>query len=215
MNKHLIRDIETALKHYPLLKIVQIKSSIKVEGDIQIIDSNYGEIDKYSVSISFPNTYPKRFPKVVETSGKIPRIADRHINVDNSLCLAVLPEELKIAKNGITFKYFLEKVLVPHLSRETYYSIKKEYPKGEYRHGNEGILQYFEEILSIKDKRSLIDELKKIVYSKWVDRNEKCFCGSGIKFKKCHLKKWNEVLKIGRQNLTFIINKLEKEIQKN
>jgi len=211
-NKYLVRDIESTFKYYPLLKIVQNDSSIRVVGEIPLIDSSYGEFDRYSVSISFPNTYPKRFPKVIETSEKIPRIADRHINNDNSLCLAVLPEELKVAKNGITFKYFLDKILVPHLSRETYYSIKKEYPNGVYGHGTEGIWQYFEDILNIRPKSALIDELKKIVYSKWVGRNENCICGSGVKFKKCHLKKWNEVIVVGRENLILIINELEKEI---
>lgn len=214
-DKALIRDIESAFKYYPLLNIVQNESSVKVVGDIQLFDSCQKELDRYSVSISFPNSYPKRFPKVIEISNKIPRIADRHINYDNSLCLAVLPEELKIARNGIAFKYFLDKILVPHLGRETYYSIKEEYPEGEYGHGTEGIWQYFEDILGKKSKSTLIYELKEIVYSKWLGRNEFCICGSGKKFKKCHLKIWNDILNVGRQNLIHIIQELEKEIQKN
>ena len=214
VSKNLSRDIEIAFKSYPLLKIVERNGKVFVTGEIPLTHPNYGEFDRYSVWISFPIAYPKRFPIVVEISEKIPRIPDRHINTnDNSICLAVLPQEMKIAKNGISFKYFLDKILVPHLSRETYYSIEKKYPDGEYEHGIEGIWKYFEEILYISNKSIIIQELEKIVNGNWVGRNDFCICNSGIKFKKCHLAKWNKILEIGKQNLVEIINVLKKEQQ--
>lgn len=212
-NKYLIRDIENAIKFYPLLKLIDKKGRPTiVSGEIPLIHPNYGEFDRYSIWVSFTDNYPKRFPIVVETSNKIPKIPDRHINIDNTLCLAVLPEELKIAKNGISFKFFLDKVLVPHLSRETYYSMEKEYPSGEYEHGSDGIWKYFEEILNVSDKLLIIKELQKIEETKQLKRNEKCYCESGKNFKKCHLKKWDKVLEMGRNNLKLIIGDLKKEI---
>jgi hypothetical protein len=214
--KYLSRDIETALKSYPLLKIFEREGKVFVTGEIPLTHSSYGEFDCYSVCIRFPIDYPKRFPIVIETSKKIPRIPNRHINdIDNSLCLAVLPEELKISKNGITFKYFLDKILVPHLSRETYYSIEKKYPDGEYEHGSDGIWKYFQEILEITDREILLFELNKIINAQWVGRNEDCGCGSRLKFKKCHLSKWNKVLETGKENMKLIIEHLKKEIIAN
>jgi hypothetical protein len=128
------------------------------------------------------------------------------VNPDQTLCLAVEPEEEAIAKNGISFKYFLDKVLVPHLARETYREIKGEYPDGEYAHGNSGIWQFYESTLKTTDRNLIISELEKIIHSKWQGRNEQCNCGSGKKFKRCHLEKWNTIMKAGRG---YVIEKLE------
>lgn len=201
ITKHIINDIKSALKQYPLLRLIYYNNKIIVEGEIQLLHQTYGEVDKYSVWISFPSSYPKRFPIVVETNCKIPRIPERHINIDHSLCLAVLPEELKIAKNGITFRYFLDKVLVPHLARETYYNIERKYPDGEYEHGYDGVWKYFEEMFNTSNKQSIIAEINRITNEKMLGRNEKCFCGSGLKFKKCHLQQWYDTLDIGIDNL--------------
>ena len=122
--KQLIQDIDLAIKFYPELQLTEYNEHIAVEGDIILRHDEIGEYDRYSVSISFPISYPRCFPKVVEESNKIPRMDNRHVNTDNTLCLAVEPEERLICKNDITFKYFLDEVLVPHLSRETYRNLR-------------------------------------------------------------------------------------------
>lgn len=196
-----IKDIDNALVDYPTLSRVVEDGFVRVKGSIPLIHPKKGEIDRYDVLIKFPNEYPKSFPKVIETSNKIPRIPDRHVNPDNTLCLAVEPEEKVLTKNGISFKYFLDRVLVPHLARETYRDSKGVYPDGEFAHGYDGIWEYYELILNEKNKFAIIKELELIVNSKWPDRNQKCFCGSGKKFKKCHLNSWTEILKSGKDYL--------------
>lgn len=200
MNK-LIKDIDNALATYPTLKKVTEGVFIRVKGEIPLIHPEKGEFDQYKVLIKFTKNYPKCFPKVIETSEKIPRKDFRHVNHDNTLCFAVEPEEQVICKNGITFKFFLDKVLVPHLARETYRESKGFYPDGEYEHGYNGIWQYYESILDKKDKQSIIIELEQVVNSTWPKRNDKCSCGSGKKFKKCHHSKWLKVLKTGKPYL--------------
>lgn len=205
MNR-VIKDIDQSILSYPLLKLVEEEGYVRVVGEIPLIHPEKGEFDRYEVSIRFPKSYPKCFPKVIETSKKIPREDFRHVNPDQTLCLAVEPEEEAIAKNGISFKYFLDKVLVPHLARETYREIKGEYPDGEYAHGNSGIWQFYEFTLETTDRNLIISELEKIIHSKWQGRNEQCYCGSGKKFKRCHLEKWNTIMKSGRK---YVIEKLE------
>jgi hypothetical protein len=195
--RNFIKDIDDALQSYSTLKRVEEDGFIRVKGEIPLIHPEKGEFDRYEVSIRFTQNYPKCFPKVIETSNKIPREADRHINQDNTLCLAVEPEENSIVKNGISFKFFLDNVLVPHLASETYREIKDIYPDGEYSHGNDGIWEFYESILNKKDRKSIIIELDQIVKSNWPERNNQCICGSGVKFKKCHLDKWIQVMKSG------------------
>lgn len=204
--KTLIRDIDYALKTYPLLKRYEENGKWYVKGEILLIHQEIGEYDRYSVSITFPNAYPYCFPKVMETSKKIPREADRHVNSDFTLCLAVLQEEREIAKNRIDFKFFLDKVLVPHLSRETFCELNEGYKDGEYSHGAEGVWEYYEDILGITEKDLIIGELEKITNSTWQERNEICFCSSGLKFKKCHLPKWDKIMSLGKD---YIVNQVE------
>lgn len=194
---NVIKDIDSALVSYSDLRRVTEDGFIRVKGEIPLIHPEKGELDRYEVLIKFPRNYPKCFPKVIETSKKIPRKDFRHVNLDNTLCLAVEPEEQAIAKNGISFKFFLDKVLVPHLARETYRESKGKYPDGEYAHGYDGIWEYYKSILDKNDKQSIIDELEQIVSSKWPKRNDQCTCGSGKKFKKCHQNIWLKVLNSG------------------
>lgn len=208
----MIRDIDRALLSYPLLKRVDKNGFIHVVGEIQLIHPVKGEFDKYCISVFFPFTYPSCFPKVKETGSKIPKIASRHVNYDGTLCLAVEPEEKIITKNGIQFKYFLDKILVPHLARETFREITGRYPEGEYAHGNEGIWEYYESILETKDRKSILIELERIACLEWQGRNELCFCGSSQKFKNCHLKRWNIILKSGRDYTNEIIKTLKADI---
>lgn len=208
----IIKDIDHSLKFYPKLKRVQKEGLVSVSGEIPIIHSQMGEIDKYKVVINFPNEFPNCFPKVIETSNKIPRIADRHVNRDNTLCLAVLPEELAICKNGISFKFFLDKVLIPHLARETYREQTGNYPDGEFGHGFEGVWEYYEEILSQKNRVLIISELEQIVDSNWPGRNSECPCGSGIKFKKCHQRIWSKIIRPGREYVLKILTLLKRQL---
>jgi len=197
----LIDDINYAIKFYPGLKKLESNEKLKVVGDLKLHHPEIGEFDKYTVTICFPESYPKCFPKVIEESKKIPRTADRHVNSDHTLCLAVEPEERLICKNGITFKYFLDRVLIPHLGRETYRSLSGKYEDGEYKHGLEGLWDFFSQKLNITDKKSIVEELEIMLQGNWPGRNEPCFCRSKIKFKKCHLRTWEELMVLGNDYL--------------
>ncbi|AEA44970.1 SEC-C metal-binding domain-containing protein [Fluviicola taffensis] len=207
-----LNDIRKAITHFPLLKIIENGKFLLVEGDIVLSDREYGEVDRYSVSISFLKCYPNCFPKVIETSKKIPRKDFRHVNPDGTLCLAVEPEERLISKNGITFKFFLDKVLVPHLSRETFRELNGEYADGEYDHGNAGIWEFYIKKLDNTDKKQVLLELNEIRTSKWIGRNEPCTCGSNKKFKNCHLNKWEEIKRLGDEYLKNQIENLKTDL---
>jgi hypothetical protein len=207
------KDILATLEHFPFLKYLEESKFFSVQGEIALVDDDIGEFDRYSVVIQFPKEYPNCFPKVKETSKKIPRGSNRHVNPDGSLCLAVPPEEHLITKNGINFKFFIDKVLIPHLSRETYREKSGYYPDGEYEHGIDGIWQFYFQRLGINDKKQVISELSEIRNSKWPNRNAICSCGSQKKFKQCHLGKWLDIKRLGDFYLENQIETLKKEIQ--
>ena len=206
-------SIDRALKHYQRLSRVTESGYLKVKGTIPISHPKKGEIDRYTVLISFPEAFPKCFPKVVETSKKIPREADRHVNPDHTLCLAVEPEERLLTRNGVSFKYFLDKVLVPHLARETYRERTGAYPDGEYSHGDAGIWEYYEALFGLNNKQQILRELEMIAFSTRPGRNDKCFCGGEVKFKNCHLRIYDQVLKSGVDYLLEQVSNLKKSFK--
>jgi len=213
--KNLKQDIERGIQSYPELKLKKKGENYIVRGEIVLRHPDLGEFDRYEVSIQFPPCYPKCFPKVVEKSKKIPREADRHVNSDKTLCFTVDPKEKLICRRGIDFEFFLDKILVPHLSRETYREMSGRYEDGEYGHGVSGLWEYFEEALNIKGKKLILEELNRIVLDKWPDRNNLCSCESGIKFKKCHLRKWEKVMVLGQQYLETLLKLLNEDFEEN
>lgn len=210
----LLKDIRKALKYYPALKLVEDKELISVVGEIPLIHQSFGEFDRYSVSIRFTTAYPFCFPRVVETSKKIPRKLNRHINSDKTLCFGVYQDEYQCAQNGITFKYFLDKILVPHLSRETYRSMEGIYPDGERGHGVEGVWDYYFEHTGVTQKDDILTELNLVLkFQNAPGRNELCYCGSEKKFKQCHLDSYNKIMVIGYKRLKAIVSLLTENLK--
>lgn len=207
------KDIKKALGFYPLLHLDNKSQYVQVVGEIILTDPEIGEFDRYNVSISILKCYPHCFPKVFELSNKIPKVDYRHVNPDGSLCLAVPPEERLVTKSGINFKFFLDKVLVPHLSRETFRDLNGEYEDGEYAHGNDGIWQFYFKNLGITDKIKIINELEQIVSSNWPSRNESCPCCSKRKFKQCHLNSWQKIKSMGEDYIKNQIVTLKNDIK--
>lgn len=185
-------DIENALKYFHKLK--KNKNKLAVSGELDIVHPTAGLLGTFEVLIEFPKKYPYCFPFVTETSGKIERIPDRHINEKNTICLAVRPEELLLCRRGIILKWFIDSVLIPHLAREIYYEEEKEYPDGDYSHGIDGLWEYFMEEFDSQDKKWIIAVLESIVDNKLPANNEDCFCGSKKKYKKCHKDMLNKFL---------------------
>jgi SEC-C motif-containing protein len=177
-------DIESAIKHFPKLK--KVKNKLAVQGEIDIIHPTVGLLESFEVYIQFTKEYPYRFPQVKELSGKIERIPERHINTDDTICLAVRPQEVLLCRYSITLKWFIEAILIPHFAREIYYEEKNEYPFGDYSHREDGLWEYYFEKFGTEDKEWIVMIIEKIVNNKLPNNNEACFCGSTKKYKNCH-----------------------------
>lgn len=215
MTDFIFKEFEAIKSQYPGLKIDRPNN--KIAGSIGLFDIDTGEMyDSYHVEIKFPETFPHCFPKVWEVGNKIPKEPNRHVNEDGSLCLGVIQEEILITRYGISLVNFLERVLKPHLSRETYFEKKRKYPHGEYSHGIDGVLEFFFDKFDTSDPVRIVQILDRIISGDLPDRNERqCICGSENKFKKCHLNDVEEVSILGKERLKMFskIIKDHKKIQ--
>jgi len=204
------KDIEQALKIYSCLKL-ELQTATVSGKFIAFHRLSKTEIEEYELMIQFTEEYPFRFPVVVETSSKIPKEISRHIQTNGSICFANPQDELALCRNGITFKWFLDEVLNPHLCREYAREQLGYYPTGERSHGTEGIWEGYYELFNTTDKKAILQELELIHGMHRIGRNSPCYCNGGKKYKACHAKLEPEVMKVGRENAFKLFQTLKSD----
>ena len=138
--------------------------------------------DSYSLRIDLNSIDRNGWPRVYEVGGRHQAIStkhnvdaiDLHFYPDGSCCLGIRfsPERL------LTIERFIDELVIPFLYRLSYVDkngllAAKRDLWGEYAHGDDGIRQYMKETLDMASRDP--------------GRNELCPCGSGRKFKRCHL----------------------------
>ena len=200
-----LSDINDVIKQFPLLEFDSSK------GDF-FGNLNIDEFDFYKVRILVGN-FPLFFPKVLEEGERIPRKPSRHINNDGTLCFCTLAKEkILLRKNIRTIPDFINLILVPFLTNNSFYEINKTYKNGEYSHGVIGIIEGYMDILNIYDEKLLCSTLQSRLKNKKYNRNDYCFCGSKIKIKNCHLNNYEDLYLLNSETIrddikTIIMNK--------
>lgn len=184
-------------------KVVLTDGQTILRGEVPIIDKVDGRVwEKYTVEIHHRPGYPNRFPAVYEVSGKIPQLADWHVNADKSCCIAVWPEELLKCSSGLDLRRFLDEEVCPYFYNQTHRKIEGYYVNGERGHGAQGILEFYSRELGTKLHSKKTAHLLRFIAKKpRPGRSTYCFCGGGKKFRKCHRSAYDKLWKIGAENL--------------
>ncbi len=139
--------------------------------------------DVFEIEICLGCTDANGWPKVYEVGGRHQKIAqkcnidiiDLHINsVDNTCCLGIKCPDNRVFR----IKPFINEFVIPFFYRLSYvekFGIEASRNNlwEEYSHGAEGIKEYRAEIVNFVEDNP--------------GRNDLCPCGSGKKYKKCHL----------------------------
>ena len=191
-------DIEWLKLHYPNL---QYKSdSQKIVGELDFcatydnesgklvihddaIDSRHFLRDVFEIEMCLGTLDMNGWPKVYEIGGRRREIAkkwkvdiiDLHFYTDDaSCCLGLRFTD----KDRLGIKVFLQKLVIPFFYRLSYtekfgIAASQNDLWGEYSHGDEGPREYLTEISDYAKQNTR--------------RNDLCPCGSGMKYKKCHL----------------------------
>jgi len=159
-----------------------------VSGNLSFSHSHDGKTveDDYDVEIVIPNDYPQNPPAVKETSNKIPRNKDNHVNPkDGTLCLgAPLAVKRKFAQQRNLLWFVIEQVI----SFLFLYSYKRDYgllPFGELSHGAGGLLEYYNDLFSVQDNWQVLGLLKILADDNYRG-HALCPCGSSKKVRFCH-----------------------------
>jgi hypothetical protein len=153
-----------------------------MEGVFQVRSEHGHTYESVKIRVEYPPSFPERgqTPTVILLShrDRWPKGGDSHLNSDWSLCLFVPGEsgiDFQRADSlrkmfGVIHTFLFKERLYQHaLARQTVTGEKAVWPGEARSHGLAGIVE------AVRDKGG-------------IGRNEPCPCGSGKKFKACHIK---------------------------
>lgn len=197
-----VTQLNSVVQKYPHLEIVSENGEKLLRGNLDIVDENGRKWESYLMEIKYKEGFPYRYPKVYELSNKIPKIANWHIYKDGSCCIDVPPSEIIKCKNGITVIGFIESELFPYLFNQTHRRVEGYYVNKGYSHGLIGIYEFYSGKLATGNKvRKTLELIYYIANNSRLNRSNKCFCGSGKLFRKCHMQAFDELKKLGKSYL--------------
>ncbi len=149
--------------------------------------------DAFMVRIDLGHLLDNRWPTVYEVGGRRFDIAeqnrcdmtDLHFFADGACCLSIRYS----AERNLTIERFMSELMTPFFYRLAYtdrygLTAARNSLWGEYSHGVDGEIEYQDEILRFDRNQP--------------GRNLPCPCGSGLKYKRCHL---DEVAAVKRRRL--------------
>ncbi len=190
-NKLLEAEIVKLSDFFPKLRSRFIQSGFLVlEGDIDICDTIGNWWDTFRVIVFIPNTYPHCIPIVFELSEKIPREIDRHISTKGQCCIDIPHRLLHMQSIGINLTQFFKDKIYSFFTNQLYFEKTKYFAKKEFKHGFDGVVQFYNEDLKLFDPDLIVHILDKIlrgkVFPKDFTISIPCICDSNIEYKKCH-----------------------------
>ena len=138
--------------------------------------------DSFSIRIELDTLDQNGWPTVYEVGGRHTVIADRenvetidlHFYPNGACCLGLQ----FLADRRTTLKEFLDELVGPFFYRLSYTDVHgleaaRRYLWAEYSHGVQGLREYLADLADIASNR--------------LGRNDPCACGSGRKYKRCHI----------------------------
>lgn len=188
--KILEQDIKKVSEFFPKLKLVWASkfSTWSLDGELDICDINGEYWSTFEIIVYIPKSYPNGIPLVEEKSNLIPREIDRHISEEGYCCLDVTHKLSYKALTGIYLLEFLQNSVYPYFANQLYYNKNEHFAGAEYKHNFDGVIQFYDESLNVKDAKSAILILEGIILNNIPGRNDNCLCGSNKKMKQCHIK---------------------------
>lgn len=208
-------QLEAAIAAFPSLSVAVVADKNFLKGTLPVVDSDGKHWEDYDIEIHCSEDFPLRFPVLFETSGKIPRIADWHVNEDShSCCVKVLPEEIIRCKKGITLTEYIQKEALPYLFNQTHRRVEGYYVNGEYSHGTIGFYEFYSTALKTdNDVRLTLQLMNFIATHDRPSRTSKCFCGSKEKFRYCHRDAFDTIKEVGNNFILSHANDIAKAAQ--
>lgn len=167
---------------------IERKDSVDIFGVLKLIDPCKGFVwESYEVRVELREGFPTALPKTYVLSKKIPWTNDRHIGANGGCCIAPEAEEYCVLGRDYSLVSYIEKLVIPFFASQKLFDLEGDWPNGDFPHFTDGLISYYKSKLCLDSLDKVIFALSIAVGQKQLGRNDACLCGSGRKFKKCHL----------------------------
>ncbi|NQY30394.1 MAG: hypothetical protein HRT69_13085 [Flavobacteriaceae bacterium] len=174
--------------------------------------------DSYEIQIVL-YTYPRLFPTVYETGGRIPPKMDRHIYPDSgSCCFTTRAKSQILLKTKVTsLLKFIDEVVIKYFENNSFYELNKHYYGDEYSHGKMGIIEGYKDILKIDDTITTAKAIIQATTNKSLKKHQNCYCGSGRRLRKCtngkHINNFRKLLLVEKEVLESDLRNFKEAIE--
>jgi hypothetical protein len=184
----LIADAGSVVARHPSLAI-EWKDGLphKIAGKYIVMDSAGQPQGDYDIEVRIPSAYPNGFPVLKETSIKIPRDPDYHMSVGGTACVENPRGIMLLERQGIILVDYFNRFVHRYFCWQLVAEIDGIAELPGWAHGQTGIKQFYRECCGTDDENQVRQVLAIIAYRRGPQRNHPCFCGSGRKYKQCHL----------------------------
>src|ERR1700674_262907 len=196
--------------HYPDLHFVIAGDFVRVCGTFPVLSEGQ-VLDRYSVELQLARDHPKSLPIVREVGGRIPQYADRHINGHDGAACVLLPDERwRVWPPGSSLLKFLTGPVHTFFLAQSLVELGDPWPFEKLKHGAEGVVQYYRELLETSDLR-VISTFLEYLAAKKIKGHWPCPCRKGGLLRHCH---FNLVIdlreKISRGDAAYSLGLLKK-----
>jgi hypothetical protein len=182
----LLEDVLSSLVGYPNLHLAIREDGAAVIRGSFPIDVDGEILDRFLVEITFPDNYDEDLPVVREVGGRVPHRRERHVNPDDgTACLFIPDERWRVWPVGRTFKRFLEVPVRNFFLGQALVERGADWPFGQWAHGDDGIVEFYRELLGTQDIEVVTRYLDCLSVKKVKDHRP-CPCGSGRQVVHCH-----------------------------
>jgi hypothetical protein len=141
----LVEDIRKSLDgDFRNLHLFLEKGRAEVRGSFPVVGADGRILDRYSVRIVFPDSYPRELPAVQEVGGRIPRTADRHVFSDSGNCCVLLADaRWESFPVGASLRRYLEVPLHNYFLGQSLVEQGEPWPFKDWGHGAVGVVSRF------------------------------------------------------------------------
>jgi hypothetical protein len=165
--------------------------TVRIEG-ILPLKAHCGVTEEIRVRIDYPHEYPRRLPIARDPVGRFEPSPNGHINKDGSFCLT-LPLDKEFDLDSTNFIVDFVDAVALFVDRELIYEVTGQWPGPEWGHGGKGVQELMECEFGTTDTATITRLADLARGRSSLSRNAECPCGSGRKYKHCHLKTVREL----------------------
>ena len=187
---NLVAEIRKDLERYPNLHLfIGRHGNPEVRGTFPVRGADGQELDSFQVRIELPPGYPEDLPVVREVGGRLPWKEESHVNAEGTAspgvaCVIIPDDRWRCFPVGARFLEYVEGPLHNYFLGQTRIAHGEPWPFDEWKHGPDGVLQYYQWLLKTDDVLT-VWRFVYVLARFSLKRHWQCPCGSGRKIKRC------------------------------